>query len=131
MNGFTRTVLSASITHALSGYSTQMMPAPNETQREYTERESNTITQTLKSHLIAQLKSALDSGELTTAVSPCQSTAQPIMKATTQDLEGVTIRRTLLRLRPRNPADVPDSLDLEVLINGRQIPKTSKQPLDR
>lgn len=63
--------------------------------------------------LNAQLKAAMEAGGPTNAIQVCQQVAQPMTASTASAFEGVTIRRTSLRVR--NPANAPDPIDRELL----------------
>ena len=87
--------------------------ALTETQRAFCENLGIETSQALGKKLLAQLQGALASGDLTTAITVCQSAAQPITATASEQKPGVSIRRTSLKYR--NPENAPDSIDREVL----------------
>ena len=67
----------------------------------------------VQSLLNAQLKSAMEAGGPENAIQVCQQVAQPMTASTANAFEGVSIRRTSLKVR--NPANAPDAIDRELL----------------
>ena len=83
-----------------------------EEQIAFCELQGKETSQALGKSLLAQLQGALGSGDFATAITVCQTAAQPITTAASQR-PGVTIRRTSLKYR--NPVNAPDALDREIL----------------
>ncbi len=69
--------------------------------------------QTLVANLGTQLKAAMEAGGPMAAVGVCKNIAMPLTDATSESFEGLSIRRTSLKVR--NPQNAPDALDRQVL----------------
>ncbi len=103
-------------------------PALTAEQRAFCERQGIEASQALGKSLLAQLQGAMASGDLTTAFTVCQTAAQPITRATSEQRLGVSIRRTSIKYR--NSKNAPDTLDREIL-KYWQSSKESAQGLVR
>ncbi len=67
----------------------------------------------LMKRLGTQLKSALKAGGPESALQVCQQVGQPLTDATNQELGGVTVTRTALKVR--NPKNEPNESDRKVM----------------
>lgn len=100
--------------------------APSETERQQVQETGLAASDALMKSLGGQLKGALESGGPVQAITVCQQAALPLTAAAGQSFEGVSIRRTTLK--PRNPANVPDDRDREVLEAMAAAAKESEGP---
>lgn len=77
------------------------------------------MSSALMQNLSLQLKAALESGGPVSAVNVCQQAAMVITDSTSDQFDGVTIRRTSLKVR--NPANAPDAQDRGILEHWEKL----------
>tara|TARA_R110002096_G_scaffold386921_1_gene581082 strand:- start:21539 stop:22126 length:588 start_codon:yes stop_codon:yes gene_type:complete len=82
------------------------------------------VSDALMMNLGTQLKSTLASGGETAAVQVCQQIAIPITESTSEMEEGVTVRRTSLKVR--NPQNAPEEGDVVILKRWERLDQEGK-----
>lgn len=79
-------------------------------------KKADVAAEMLTSTLMRELNAALESGGPTQAVEVCRTTAQAVTEQLSRN-EGITVRRTALRVR--NPANRPDDFERAWLVKAQ------------
>ena len=88
---------------------------------------ANEATDLLAKRLGGQLKAALESGGPEAGIEICQQIGQSLTQSTNNELDGMTVTRTSLKIR--NPLNAPSPKDKEIMMQWqKQLEKNGKLP---